>query len=674
MSRPEGFPLLRGSGERVAAALFAAAVAIAALPAQACDFATAPSSRWSLEKEGEVSWLLTPCGDRFFSLGVNVLDGGYPDREKAGKTWYSWKAFAPTLADWIADTRRRLVSWGFNSAGGWALPPDRLELPTVVNLELGRRARFHWFDPFDPDTEKRMNALARELVAPYRGSPYRIGYFSDNEVGWWAGALFVFYSSKPATSFTKQRWVELLRRHYADDWSRFAADFAAPAGVDTWERLLAATEKTRMKPGGGGIHVVREWTGIVAEHYYAVAERAIRAADPEALYFGDRLPIYYDPAAVRAMARHVDAIAMNYNVDSGDGWIADYFFDGLKKLSGGKPVLISEWFYAARENRTGNRNNGHLMTVATQDERAAGAAAATLNFAAIPEIVGAHWFQYYDHPKGGRADGEDYDFGLVDINDRPYRALTAALAVANRRAPGIHATAVTVSPVAAAARPFELPHASIFVHDHSLSDWPKPASLLPRLTPSSKAVEFGEAYLSWSARGLALATIGQDYFDIDLFGYQGAFPLADAYRVELGIDIGTGPRRFTLFFIPPRTKLHDYPEMAAQLCAGPAEQTVIAGCTEVPDGKAVYFGADQPRITAEMVIPWSALGIEPPLPGVPLRAEIAVTSWHRERWMSLSGRPPASALSHPETWRAMRLGNGRQMIETSPAAPAFAPG
>ena len=177
------------------------------------------------------------------------------------------------------------------------------------------------------------------------------------------------------------------------------------------------------------------WTGIVAEHYYALAAAAIHAADPDALYFGDRLPIYYDPAAVRAMAPHVDAIATNYNVDSRDGWIADYFFDGLRKLSGGKPVLVSEWFFAARQNRTGNRNNGHLMTVETQAERAAGAAAATENFAAIPEIVGAHWFQYYDHPKGGRADGEDYDFGLVDINDQPYRRLTAALGLANRRAP-----------------------------------------------------------------------------------------------------------------------------------------------------------------------------------------------------------------------------------------------
>jgi hypothetical protein len=643
--------------------------------AWACaDFAKAPSSRWSLSTETGAAWLRTPCGERFFSLGVNVLDGGYPEREKGGKVWYSWKAFAPTLADWASETRRRLFSWGFNSAGGWALPPDTLQLPTIINLELGRLARFHWFDPFDPATEQRMNALARELVEPYRSSPYRIGYFSDNEVGWWAGALFVFYSAKPADSFTKQRWVELLHRHYGGDWSRFTADFLPPAGVDSWDALLGATQRTQMKPGGSGIHVVREWTGILAERYYTLAERAIRAADPEALYFGDRLPIYYDPAAARAMAPHVDAIATNYNVDSGDGWIGDYFFDGLRKLSGGKPVLISEWFFAARENRTGNRNNGHLMTVATQDERATGAAAATLNFAAIPEVVGAHWFQYYDHPKGGRGDGEDYDFGLVDINDQPYERLTADLAIANRRVDAVHASAGTSSAPPVPARVIPLPHAEIAVDDHSLADWPKPSSLLPRLAASPGAVEFGEAYLSWSERGLALGTIGQDYFDIDLFAYEGGFPLVDAYRVEIGVDIGAGPRRFTLFFIPPRTKLHDYPEMAAELCAGAAQQAIRLGCTQVKGADAVYFGADQPRITAEVVIPWSALGVSTPAAGTRLRAEVAVTSWHRERWMSLSGSPPAAAMSHPESWRKMRLGNGSQMIETSPLPPTIPPG
>jgi hypothetical protein len=432
--------------------------ALSVSPALACDFDHAPSSHWSVAVDHGVDWLKTPCGDRFYSLGVNILDGGYPEREQDGKVYYSWQAFSPTLPDWIAATHRRLRHWGFNSGGGWSLPPQQLRLPTVIDLELGRHAKFHWFDPFAPETERRMMAIAEESVAPFRGSPYRIGYFSDNEVGWWAGALFGYYSVQPAAWYTKQRWVALLRRHYGDDWARFTADFQPPEGVDSWDQLLATEELTVLRPDGHGISAVREWTGIVAERYYNLAERAIRAADPEALYFGDRLPIYYDPAAVKAMAPHVDAIATNYNVDAGDGWLARYYFDGLEQLSGNKPVLVTEWFFAARENRTGNRNNGHLMTVGTQAERARGAAAATRNFAALPEIVGAQWFQYYDHPKGGRSDGEDYNFGLVDIDDRPYEQLTEALAAANRAAPAIHAAALPAvakpgAPIVERARP-----------------------------------------------------------------------------------------------------------------------------------------------------------------------------------------------------------------------------
>jgi hypothetical protein len=649
----------------VGAILFAAA--IPPRNALACDFDKAPSSRWSLAAEHGVDWLKTPCGDGFYSIGVNILDGGYPEREQAGKVYYSWKAFAPTLVDWAAETRRRLAAWGFNSAGGWSLSPQQLRLPAVIDLELGRRAKFHWFDPFSPETEARMMALARESVAPFRGSPYRIGYFSDNEVGWWAGALFGFFSTKPADNLTKQRWVAMLRQHYGDDWGRFTADFRPPDGVGSWDRLLAARELTTLRAGGHGIEAVRKWTGIVAERYYTLAERAIHAADPEALYFGDRLPIYYDAAAVRAMAPHVDAIAINYNVDAGDGWLARYFFDGLEKLSGGKPVLITEWFFAARENRTGNRNNGHLMTVGTQAQRAYGAAEATRNFAALPEVIGAQWFQYYDHPKGGRADGEDYNFGLVDINDRPYQELVQALAAANREAPAIHAAAV--SKAAAPNGPIVLPHAAVDIHAKSLSDWPKPKSLLPPLKPSPRAVDFGEVYLSWSERGLALGTIGQDYFDIELFPYPDSFPLSDAYRVEFGADFGAGPRRFTLFFIPPRTKLHDHPPMAALLCAGPAVEAIAAGCKPVPGAEAVYFGADQPRIAAELLLPWSAFGIALPKPGALLRAEVAMTSWHGERWMSLSGETPERAMADPAHWLPMRLGDDLAVTQ-----PADAPG
>ena len=38
-----------------------------------------------------------------------------------------------------------------------------------------------------------------------------------------------------------------------------------------------------------------------------------------------------------------------------------------------------------------------------------------------PALVGDDWFQYVDEPGNGRAgDGEDDDFGMIDVNGNPY--------------------------------------------------------------------------------------------------------------------------------------------------------------------------------------------------------------------------------------------------------------
>jgi hypothetical protein len=631
---------------------------LAGARALGCTLDDAPGTRWSVARSGGIDWLVTPCGEDFFSVGVNVLDGGAPQRQVGDRLWYSWTAFAPTLNAWTDEMRGRLDQWGFNSAGGWSLPPAELRLPEIANLELGRLARFHWFDPFDPAIEPRMIEAAAKLVEPYKGSAYRVGYFSDNEVGWWNGALFVFYSQKPASNFTKQRWVQFLKDRYAGDWTRFAADFVPPQGIGDWDQLLAAEAVTKLRPGSHGIQAVREWTGIVAERYYALTEKAIRAADPDALLFGDRLPIYYDPVAIRAEARHVDVIATNYNVDSSDGWVARYYFDGLAQLTADKPVLVSEWFFAANENRSGNLNNGHLMTVATQSDRAVGAAEAVAQFAEIPDLVGLHWFQYADNPKGGRADGEDYDFGLVDTDNQPYDGLTDALAPRNRALPRLHEDAFEDRVRQTDRKEIAIPYADIEIGDKTLSDWPKQAALLPALSASPGEVPFGEAYLAWNEQGLGLATIGQDYYDLDLLAYDGAFPLDEAFRVELGVEAGKTVRHFTLYFIPPKTKVKDHPPMTALLCAGIASATPEAGrCKPVTGAKTSYFGADQPRITSETLLPWAALGLDgPPGRDKPLKIEVSATAWHRSRWMSLSGMAPDQGAADPKHWAVVRLG------------------
>jgi len=614
--------------------------------ASAChDFHAARGSRWAVESRGGASWLRTPCGDPFFSVGVNNVNDG---RVASASTTmgYRWNAVSPDFPSWLATTRGRLTAWGFNTASGSSLAPEVLELPSIPDLELGRTARFHWVDPFDPAVEQRVRATARELVAPYRGSPYRIGYFTDNEIGWWNGALFAFYLERGATNHTKQRLVALLREHYADDWRRFAADFVPPQGVTSFGDLLRQRGATpRLRSGGRGIDVVRRWTGVIAERYYRIVGRALHEADPEALLFGDRLPIYYDPAAVRAMAPYVDVITTNYNVDSPDGWIAHYYFDGLRKLSGGKPVLVSEWFFAADENRSGNRNNGHLMTVRTQAERARGAAAAAERFAREPGIVGTQWFQYYDHPRGGRADGEDYDFGLVDVDDRPYDELVAALAGVNPRLTGLHRAGP-----APASRADTLPQARIDPGDRSHAEWPKEEALVAGMVAPPSEVPFADLYVAWDHDGISLAVIGMDYHAPELLAPHRELALEDCFHVDWGVDAGGGPHRFALYFIPPAARSgRDQYSMRVRLCR------IDAGrCEPVRGAVATYFGADQPRLVAEARLPWDAAGLRS-RPGDRLRMELAVTAFHRARWMSTSGGPPAAAMRDPAGWRVFSL-------------------
>lgn len=621
-------------------------------PVQACQpFEQAPHSQWRLTADRQVFWLLTPCGERFYSLGVNVVNGGYPSRMFADRLSYHWPTYYPDLPAWAQAARQRLLTWGFNTAGAWSAPADMLKLPTIPDLELGRESQFHWLDPFRPSMEEEMRTWAHRLVAPYKGTPYRIGYFSDNEIGWWYGALMIYYLKQAPDNYTKQKLIVLLRSTYGEDWTRFVRDFVPPPVVTSFDELLQHREiSTQLRPGGEGIRVIRRWSSMVAEQYYRLVHRSLREADPEALIFADRLQIYYDPAVIRTMGPYIDAVATNYDVDSPDGWIAHYYFDGLRQLTGGKPILVSEWFFAARENRSGNRNNGHLMTVATQAERAQGAAAAVQNFARNPQLLGSHWFQYYDHPQGGRPDGEDYNFGLVDLDDRPYEQLLSALRRVHPHLATLHA-ASTPAPQPPPDTPFAIPQAMIAPHDHSLQEWPKARAFVPGMVAPPEEVVFGDMYVAWNAAGIYLATISMDYYDPLLLAYGETFPLEEAFRLDWGIDAGAGVQRFALYIIPPK----EYPKGAPPLTRAYLCRRTGTTCESVSGTSATYFGGDTPRINAEVMLPWSVLGMAGPPPSKTLRMELATTSYHRARWMSWSGQPPEVGMQDPSLWHIVHL-------------------
>ncbi len=582
-------------------------------------------------RDGGVWWLTLPGGPRFFSMGVNTVNGG--DKKTRDRGYY-FENFYPDQAAWAADTQKRLYAWGFNTRGGWSDPTRAMTLPMVPEIDLGRNARLHWFDPFAPDALELTIAKARELTAPYRDNPAVIGYFTDNEVGWWNAPLFKWYLANEWASYAKRHVWRMVYDHYQGKWDKLLADFVPAAGYDSFEDLKKGGAELKLRPGGRGIALINKVTAACAGRYYELVFKALRAVDPGRLVMGDRLPLYYNQDAVLASRGFLDVLSTNYNVDTPDGWVAPYYFDGLAKLTD-TPVLISEFFFAANENRSGNVNNGHLMHVATQAERAAGASAAVRHFAAFQNVAAVHWFQYYDEPTGGRGDGEDFNMGLVDIHNVPYEKLLAAMAPANREAPAIHAaSAGRTTPAQPAVVPIHPAAAPVSLTDGGLADWPdKAGTRLPWLTIPAPHVPFGDVHMSWSQDGLNLFHLAQNYADLFLLAYEGEFPISETYQLQIEVDAGAGIRRFAACLLPqPHRKYPGRFELVPRLFRieddGRLTRIDETGLVQVLDKPL-------PHIALEMRLPAKELGLDKLSPGQGLSLRLSATTFYREMTMTL---------------------------------------
>ena len=619
------------------------------------------SPHWRLIVEDGVHWLLAPNGEKFYGSGVNAVDAGSPPEEVYGRPAYYLPNLYASIDDWAATIRDRLKKWGFNHLGAWNFCPEKIGLPYVANLDLGRESEALWFDAFDPALPSRVREWAERLTAPHRQLGLRIGYFPDNEIGWWNAALFEFYLSKDWQNHTKQLLWQLLYDRYQGKWPELLQHWVPAETIDGFKALRKPGAALRLRPGGSGIKLINDFTYLCAERYYKLMHDGLRAVDPEALIFSDRLPIYYSQEAVRAMARYVDVIAANYNLDGPDGWVAHYFFGGLAALTG-KPILISEFFCAAMENRTGNKNAGYLLTVATQKQRAAVVQQALQNFARFPHIIGTHWFQYYDEPKGGRPDGEDLNMGLVDIYDQPYEEVIASFQSTNPLLPRLHAQAEVCHPGPQDEPWIVIPKASgvIDVTDASLTDWDKDRTLMPGFAADPLHVPFADIYLTWDPNGLYLATIGMDYSNPQDVFYEETFPLSETYQLHLLLFIEQRPYHFAIHFVPEEVPFS--PDAATNARGSIVLVPYLYAYS--PDGEArplsggtaQHLRAEAPRISCEAHFPADLFGLPCFTQGMRIKMNIVVISHYRGQEMFWSDGTATNTFSRPEGWRAVMLG------------------
>jgi hypothetical protein len=502
-----------------------------------------PAKPYSVRHDGQRWSLASPDGKPFFSLGVCVLAQG-PSRDSYkndNPAYASWRYYKEP-GDWADASLRRLKSWRFTTVGGWSdyetlMRSQEMTLGIMPVLSLGATAGAPWWDMWDEKITSRMEQVARDQIVKVRDHPRLIGYYSDNEMGWWNAALFKMTLEHAPTSGQRQRLLKLLRETYDDDWEKLLADFE-PVEVASFDELDRGG-RLYLRPGSYGIRVMRRFMSLVADRYYQLAREIIRKHDSRALVLGDRYQSFYYPEVARASSKYVDVASTNLNAHWNDGTFLRCYLDTLHKLTG-RPILVSEFYSSARENRSGNKNShGVFPLVATQRERAATARRTLEDVARLPYVVGADWFQFADEPTHGREDGEDYNFGLVDIDDRPYEELTAAFAnfdadatrrtAGSKRAENAAEIDQTITIPPAPKDPF-----AGFESLTALKHWDRQRGFVPPVSEFPVA----DLYACWSSQALYLGVYGWDPIDEDFYR-DGQVPEAD--RPLLTIELKGRP-------------------------------------------------------------------------------------------------------------------------------------
>jgi agarase len=382
-----------------------------------------------------VWWVIDPRGVPTLSLGVDNISYE-SDQVRDTSVCPYCEALDKTYPDrnaWGLEALARIRQWGFNTIGAWSDPILWTHgVSYTVILDIAARAGADWqqrrpADYFDARFEKAATDIAGKICQPRRFDHMLLGYFSDNELRWgpdWGGkeTLLEMYLKLPAGAAGRLKAGEFLRERYGNDIGKLNQAWGVSAA--SFEELPATAATDAYKSDAA------QFLEIVANRYFEVCERAIHAADPDHLYLGARFAGLPPEAALRG-ARHADLVSINV-----------YAFDPRPAIqtvfkATGRPVMVTEFAFRAENSGLPN-TRGAGPKVPDQAARAKAYADYVTRLESLPEAVGYHWFEWVDEPKEGRFDGENSNYGLVDIQDRPYQEFIATVKKANAEALEIH--------------------------------------------------------------------------------------------------------------------------------------------------------------------------------------------------------------------------------------------
>lgn len=365
---------------------------------------------WFVDPEG---YLFLSVGADCISLTLNGIQRGYEQRSNMYQSklpegiqrfgeWNVIRRYGPDYKEKALDNViRRMEAWGLNTIGNWSakevMDSGRKAFMVTLGTAGVQPDLMGLADIYGTGFEKELDEAVAKSVAPYRDNQWVIGYFMGNEPAWIG------------------REVRLCGMI-----------------LDGKDRPIKAALKKHLNAKGDSDDSRREFIQTTFEKYIKAVKAAQLRHDPNHLNLGYRFGNLdsVSERVLKACAEAFDVLSFNCYGERPRQEMMDRAFALTDR-----PMIIGEYHFGTVDRGLAQS----LIQVNSQEERGMAYRYYTEQAYAHPGLIGTAYFQWADQDITGRKDGENYNCGLIDVTDRPYKEQVSAMKESAKVLFGVHA-------------------------------------------------------------------------------------------------------------------------------------------------------------------------------------------------------------------------------------------
>jgi hypothetical protein len=375
-------------------------------------------------------WFVDPEGYLFLSHGVDCIDPGRGgnvkqidqranmfgvlppaefqnegrngQRSASFRAWNLSRRFGENYREKAIDlTIKRLERWGLNTIANWSSADvygTNKKAHTLGLRNVGIDGTLMGLaDVYAPDFASKMDASMATYLPAQKNNPWILGYFVGNEPSWLG---------------QEARLCDLILE--GEDRPIKAALQKFLAGNDTPERKKEFVYKT-------------------FDTFLQTVRKTVKKYDPNHLILGIRFGNLneLDEQLMEICKNAFDILSFNCYALEPD----QEMMNRALRLAD-RPMIIGEYHFGTVDRGMAQS----LWQVENEQQRGVAYRYYTEQGYSHPGLIGTAYFQWIDQDIMGRSnDGENYNCGMFDVTDRPYKYQVEAMAATALRLYNVHA-------------------------------------------------------------------------------------------------------------------------------------------------------------------------------------------------------------------------------------------